>query len=47
MRDLVARLQRRLGTRCRVVPANATSGRIEIDYASLAELDAVLERIGA
>jgi ParB family chromosome partitioning protein len=46
-RDLVNRLQRRLGARCRVVPRSAVSGRLEIDYASLDELDAILARIGA
>jgi len=46
-RDLVNRLQRRLGVRCRVVPRSAVSGRLEIDYASLDELDGILSRIGA
>jgi ParB family chromosome partitioning protein len=46
-RDLVNRLQRRLGVRCRVVARSAVSGRLEIDYASLDELDGVLSRIGA
>jgi ParB family chromosome partitioning protein len=46
-RDLVQRLQRRLGVRCRVVPRSAVSGRLEIDYASLEELDGILSRIGA
>lgn len=47
MRDLVNRLQRRLGARCRVLPRSAVSGRLEIDYTSLDELDGILSRIGA
>ncbi len=47
IRDLVQRLQRRLGARCRVVPRSAATGRIEIDYTSLEELDGILSRIGA
>ena len=46
-RDLVNRLQRRLGARCRVVARSAGSGRLEIDYTSLEELDGILARIGA
>jgi len=46
-RDLVNRLQRRLGARCRVVVKSAASGRLEIDYTSLEELDGILSRIGA
>jgi ParB family chromosome partitioning protein len=46
-RDLVNRLQRRLGARCRVVARSAASGRLEIDYTSLEELDGILARIGA
>lgn len=46
-RDLVTRLQRRLGVRCRIVQRTATAGRLEIDYASLDELDGILSRIGA
>jgi len=46
-RDLVNRLQRRLGARCRVVPKSASAGRLEIDYTSLDELDGILSRIGA
>lgn len=46
-RDLVNRLQRRLGARCRVLPKSAVSGRLEIDYTSLDELDGILSRIGA
>lgn len=47
IRALVTRLERRLGTRCRVIQKNAQSGKLEIDYGSLAELDGVLEKIGA
>jgi len=47
VRALVTRLERRLGTRCRVVQKNAQSGKLEIDYGSLAELDGILEKIGA
>jgi ParB family chromosome partitioning protein len=47
VRALVTRLERRLGTRCRVIQKNAQSGKLEIDYGSLAELDGVLEKIGA
>jgi len=47
IRDLVQRLQRRLGARCRVVPRGAAAGRLEIEYTSLEELDGILSRIGA
>ncbi len=47
LRDLVQRLQRRLGVRCRVVPRGAAAGRLEIEYTSLEELDGILSRIGA
>ncbi len=47
VRALVTRLERKLGVRCRVVQKTAQSGRIEIDYGSLVELDAVLDKIGA
>jgi ParB family chromosome partitioning protein len=47
VRALVARLERRLGTRCRVVQKDGKSGKLEIDYGSLAELDGILEKIGA
>ena len=47
VRALVTRLERKLGVRCRVVQKTAQAGRIEIDYASLVELDAVLDKIGA
>jgi hypothetical protein len=30
-----------------VVQKNAQSGRLEIDYGSLAELDGILDKIGA
>jgi len=47
VRDLVARLQRRLGTRCRVVTRTEQAGRLEIEYATLEALDGILSRIGA
>jgi ParB family chromosome partitioning protein len=47
VKALVTRLERRFGTRCRVVQKNARAGRLEIDYGSLAELDGILEKIGA
>ncbi len=46
-RDVVQRLQRRLGTRCRIIPKTEVAGRLEIDYTSLEELDGILVRIGA
>ncbi len=47
IRDLTQRLQRRLGTKCRVAPKSAVAGRLEIEYSSLDELDGILARIGA
>ena len=47
IRDLTQRLQRRLGTRCRVVPKTAVAGRLEVEYSSLDELDGILAKIGA
>jgi ParB family transcriptional regulator, chromosome partitioning protein len=47
LRDLTQRLQRRLGTRCRIVPRTALAGKLEIEYSSLDELDGILARIGA
>jgi len=44
---LAARLQRRLGARCRVLPRTAQAGKLEIEYTSLDELDGILSRIGA
>ena len=46
VRDLVNRLQRRLGARCRLVPKSQVAGRIEVDYTSLEELDGILSKIG-
>jgi ParB family chromosome partitioning protein len=46
-RDLAARLSRRLGCRCRVLPRSKVAGRLEIEYTSLEELDGILEKIGA
>jgi ParB family transcriptional regulator, chromosome partitioning protein len=45
-RDLAVRLQRHLGARSRVVQKTATSGRLEIEYTSLDELDGILSKIG-
>jgi ParB family chromosome partitioning protein len=47
VRALVTRLQRRLGCRCRVVPKSDSTGRIELDYTSLDELEGILGKIGA
>jgi ParB family chromosome partitioning protein len=47
VKDVVQRLQRRLGARCRVLPRSAVAGKIEIEYTSLDELDGILGRIGA
>ncbi len=46
-RDLAARLSRRLGCRCRVLPRTKVAGKLEIEYTSLEELDGILGRIGA
>ncbi|HET9599118.1 MAG TPA: ParB/RepB/Spo0J family partition protein [Anaeromyxobacteraceae bacterium] len=47
VRAVITRLQRRLGCRCRVVPSGDFTGRIELDYTSLDELDGILGKIGA
>jgi ParB family chromosome partitioning protein len=47
LKALVSRLERRLGTRCRVIQKTQQAGKLEIDYGSLAELDGVLDKIGA
>jgi ParB family chromosome partitioning protein len=47
VRVLVQRLQRRLGCRCRVIPKTEVTGRIELEYTSLDELDGILGKIGA
>jgi ParB family chromosome partitioning protein len=47
LRALTNRLQRRLGARVRVVPKSAVSGRLEVEYTSLDELDGILAKIGA
>jgi ParB family chromosome partitioning protein len=47
LRALTARLQRRLGARVRVVPKSAVSGKLEVEYTSLDELDGILAKIGA
>jgi ParB family chromosome partitioning protein len=45
-RDLATRLQRHLGARSRIVQKSASSGRLEIEYTSLDELDGILSKIG-
>jgi ParB family chromosome partitioning protein len=47
IRALATRLQRRLGARVRVVPKSGVSGRLEVEYTSLDELDGILAKIGA
>jgi ParB family chromosome partitioning protein len=47
IRALTTRLQRRLGARCRVIPRSAVSGRLEVEYTSLDELEGILAKIGA
>jgi ParB family chromosome partitioning protein len=47
VRAVVNRLQRRLGCRCRVVAKADSTGRIELDYTSLDELEGILGKIGA
>ena len=44
-RDLCERLERALGTRVKLVQADATRGHLEIAYHSLDQLDAVLAKI--
>jgi ParB family chromosome partitioning protein len=44
-RDLVHRLEQALAARVKLVQASPKSGRLEIHYASLDELDAILDRI--
>jgi ParB family chromosome partitioning protein len=44
-RDLVHRLEQALATRVKLVQSSPKSGRLEIHYASLDELDAVLAKI--
>jgi ParB family chromosome partitioning protein len=46
VRDLVNRLQRRLGARCKLVPKSQVAGRLEVEYTSLEELDGILAKIG-
>ncbi|MBI5477872.1 MAG: ParB/RepB/Spo0J family partition protein [Deltaproteobacteria bacterium] len=45
VRDLESRLRRALGTRVKVVQRSAQAGHLQIDYASLDELDRLLERL--
>jgi ParB family transcriptional regulator, chromosome partitioning protein len=47
IRALATRLQRRLGAKVRVVPKTTVSGRLEVEYTSLDELDGILAKIGA
>jgi ParB family chromosome partitioning protein len=47
VRAVVTRLQRRLGCRARVVPKSSSTGRIELEYTSLEELDGILAKMGA
>jgi ParB family chromosome partitioning protein len=47
VRAVVNRLQHRLGCRARVVPKTTSTGRVELDYTSLEELDGILAKIGA
>jgi ParB family transcriptional regulator, chromosome partitioning protein len=47
LKALVSRLERRLGTRCRVIQKSLKTGKLEIDYGSLVELDGILDKIGA
>jgi ParB family transcriptional regulator, chromosome partitioning protein len=44
-RDLTVRLEQSLGTRVKLVQADATRGHIEIHYHSLDQLDGLLEKI--
>ena len=46
VRDLVNRLQRRLGARCKLVPKSQVAGKLEVEYTSLEELDGILAKIG-
>jgi ParB family chromosome partitioning protein len=45
VRDLEARLQRALGTKVRVAQKSAQAGTVEIDYHSLDQLDALLDKL--
>ena len=45
VRDLVQRLERALGTRVRIDQRSAQAGTIEIDYASLDQLDGLLDKL--
>jgi len=47
VKALVSRLERRLGTRCRVIQKSQQAGKLEVDYGSLAELDGILDKLGA
>ena len=45
VRDLTQRLERALGTRVRIAQKSNQAGTIEIDYASLDQLDGLLEKL--
>jgi ParB family chromosome partitioning protein len=45
VRDLTQRLERALGTKVRIVQKSNQAGTIEIDYASLDQLDGLLEKL--
>jgi hypothetical protein len=45
VRDLQLRLERALGTRVRLSQKSAQAGTIEIDYATLDQLDGLLEKL--
>jgi ParB family chromosome partitioning protein len=45
VRDLTQRLERALGTRVRIAQKSGQAGTIEIDYASLDQLDGLLEKL--
>jgi ParB family chromosome partitioning protein len=45
VRDLETRLERALGTKVRLAQKSAQAGQIEIDYHSLDQLDAILEKL--
>jgi len=47
LRALVGRLQRRLGCRCRILPKTPATGKLEMDYTSLEELEGILAKMGA
>ena len=44
VRDLIERLQRALGTKCRIVDSGG-KGKVEIEFSDYDELDRLLEKI--